>query len=141
MGWERGLAAPAFTARMRGRGPRLTGRATLWLLMTHAVGRIAWVILVSLAGTIGAVVLLLFPDLCRLIARIIPRQFFVWWVEGLALVLLMTHAIARRFVVAAPGAGAPRNWPDAHWTGSIFWRTGPWMAGWPWPLVSYAWAS
>ncbi len=77
--------------------------------MIHAIVRIARIILLGLAGTIGVFVLLILPDLLRLIVGLIPLRLRVWWVEELALVFLITYVIARRFIVAEPGAGRVAN--------------------------------
>jgi hypothetical protein len=74
--------------------------------MTHAPGRIARIIRLGLAGTIGVIVLLLLPDLLRLFGEaIIPPRLRAWWVEAAAIALLATPAIARRFIGDEPGMG------------------------------------
>jgi hypothetical protein len=73
--------------------------------MTHAAGRIARIILLGLVGTIGGIVLLLFPDLLRLIVGSLPLKLRVWGVEAWAFAFLMTYAITGWLAVAEPGAG------------------------------------
>jgi hypothetical protein len=67
--------------------------------------RIAGIIVLGLAGTIGLFVLLVLPDLLRLIVALIPLRLRVWWVEALTSVFLMTYVVTRRFVVAELAAG------------------------------------
>jgi hypothetical protein len=67
--------------------------------------RIAGILVLGLVGTIGLVVLLVLPDLLRLIVALMPLPLRVWWVEALASVFLMTYVISRRLLVAEPGAG------------------------------------
>ncbi len=66
--------------------------------MTQAKGRIAWIIVLGLTGTIGVVLLLLYPDLYPLLIQYVPSWVPLWWVEECALILIMTYAVARRFV-------------------------------------------
>jgi hypothetical protein len=73
--------------------------------MTHAAWRTARIIGLGLAGTIAAIVLLLLPDLLRLIAALIPPRLRAWWVEAGALGLLVADAITRRSAAARPRAG------------------------------------
>jgi len=68
----------------------------VWLVKKHTAWRIARMILLGLAGTIGGVVLLLLPDLYRLVVGLIPLRLRVWWVEGWALVLVLIYVITQR---------------------------------------------
>ena len=71
----------------------------------HTIRRIAEIIVLGLVGTIGLFVLLVLPDLLRLIVALMPLWLRIWWVEALASVFLMTYVITRRFKVSEPAAG------------------------------------
>jgi hypothetical protein len=66
--------------------------------------RIARILVLGLVGTMGLFVLLVLPDVLRLIVALIPLWLNVWWVEALATVFLMAYVFTRRFVAAEPGA-------------------------------------
>ena len=81
----------------------------------HTIRRIARIIILGLAGTIGLFVLLVLPDLLRLIVALMPLWLRIWWVEALASVFLMTYVITRRFKVSEPAAGRVAKLRGASW--------------------------
>jgi hypothetical protein len=65
--------------------------------MKQAAGRIARIVMVGLVGTIGLVVLLLAPDMIRLILGLTPYWLRLWWVEALTFILLVMYFTIRWF--------------------------------------------
>jgi hypothetical protein len=73
--------------------------------MKQAAGRIARIIIIGLVGTIGVVVLLLVPDLFRLIHGLMPYWLRLWWVEVSTFILLVVYFTIRWFAETEARAG------------------------------------